>query len=163
MKKFLGLFLVLVAVVSVNAGTLAAFTTYGPISWTKVDTAYNIYTPGGRDSVLGSDTSWLFKNVAYEPGFIYALYTADSVGATDTVQIVVTPWSTSYGRFTSLGTVVCDTLIPQATVGTFNRWSALTVGNPYPCSYFSIGVHGWINAKIAKIRRASLWKGKFSK
>lgn len=163
MKKYLSLVILLLAAITLQAGTLAAYTTYGPISWSKVDTAKNIYTAGGLDSVLGADTQWLFKNIAYEPGNIYALHTADSVGATDTVQIVVIPYSTSFGRSISLGTLVCDTIVPQATVGTFYRWSALTVGNPYPCSYFDVGVHGWISAKIAKVRRASLWKGKFSK
>ena len=153
----------LLAVASIQAGTLSAYTTYGPVSWSKVDTAKNIYTAGGVDSILGSDTSWLFNKVAYEPGFIYALHTEDSVGATDTVQVVVIPWETSRGNFVNIGTLVCDTLEPRATTARFHRWSELTVGNPYPCSYFSVGMHGWISAKIAKVRRASLWKGKFSK
>ena len=165
MKKYLGILIMLLAVVSIQAGTLSAFTTYGPISWSKVDTASNIYTAGGKDSVIGSDTSWLFKNIAYEPGFVYALYTSDSVGAADTVQVVYIPWETSgpHGNKVNLGTKISDTLEPQATVARFNRWSALTVGNPFPCSYFDVGMHGWISAKIAKVRRASLWKGKFSK
>jgi hypothetical protein len=166
MKKIVGLFFVLASVFSIQAGTLGVFTTYGPLSWEKVDTAKNIYTAGGVDSILGADTQWLFKNVVYEPGHIYVLHTADSVGAADTIQMVYKLWETSGSRGTKVllqAPSVFDTLIPQATVGTFYRWSALTVGNPYPCSYFDVGAHGWISAKIAKIRRASLWKAKFSK
>jgi hypothetical protein len=164
MKKFLVSFLLaLVLAASVQAGTLAAFTTYGPITWTSVDTAKTIYTAGGLDSVKGADTMFLFKAVTYEPGYIYALQTEDSVGATDSLLIHQIFYSTSRGNKVRIGGAVCDTFEPQATVGSFYRFTALTVGNPYPCVKFDVNAVGWISGKIAKIRRAELWRGKFSK
>lgn len=164
MKKFfVSLLLALAFAGMVNAGTLSAYTTYGPITWTSVDTAKTIYTAGGLDSILGADTMFLFKGVTYEPGYIYALQTTDSVGAADTILIHQIFYSTSRGNKVRIGGAVCDTIEPQATVGSFYRFSALTVGNPYPCIKFDLNAVGWISAKIAKIRRAELFKGKFSK
>ena len=68
MKKILLGFLLVLALASLApAGTLAAFTNYGPVKWESVDTAYNIYS---RDSLKAADTIILFNKATYTPGYI---------------------------------------------------------------------------------------------
>lgn len=179
MKKFVLYFVmaILGATLSVQAGAPTAATLYGPISWTPFtrsmdgvgsassigntgDTCYKIYN---RDSLKAADTMLLFRGVVYQPGCIYRLQTTDSVGATDTIRIEQVFYATSYGKDVAIGTAECDTIVPQAGVSSFVRWSALTVGNPHPCIKFDVRAISWISAKVAYIRRAELWKGKFQK
>jgi hypothetical protein len=160
MKKFVLLFAVLAMAFAANAGTLSAFTNYGPVAWESVDTAYNIYS---RDSLKAADTIILFNKVKYDPGYMYAVVTTDSVGATDTIRMDQIFYATSsYNGKTVqiMDAKECDTIVPTAATSSMYRVSALTVGNPWPCNRFTVRAISWISAKVAIIRRAELWKAK---
>ena len=145
----------------VFAGALTATTTnFGVVAWEYIDSSTNVYRPGVNDSVIGVDTVVLFKKVTYTPGYVYALLTADSVGATDTISIEYVAYKSSGTSYITVGTGLCDTIEPQAAIGTFYRASALPIGKTAWGTHFDIKAVGWIAAKIAKIRRAYLIGGK---
>jgi hypothetical protein len=162
MKKIVVLLIMLFAMAfTANAGALAAFTNYGPISWEAVDTAYNIYP---RDSLKNADTIILFNKYTYTAGYLYAVQIYDSIGAVDTVIIDQIPYATSSynGKTVQISNpIICDTILPNA-VSTVYRYTACTIGNPYPCNRFTIRAWHW-RTNIAYLRRAELWRGKFSK
>jgi hypothetical protein len=161
MKKISFLvFAVLVMFTLANAGAMHAIPKDSVlISWEKIDTARpaNIYS---TDSVLGADSTVLFSKVSFTPGCTYAVVTYDSIGAADTCKVTCRLYETSYNGYKTIANIVCDTIEPVAATSSFTRATSLWPLNTYVLSKFDVKVVGWISLKVAKIRSASLWRGR---
>lgn len=159
MKKFLFGFFALLCASYAFAGAWTAPTSFptntGSLLMKQI---YNTSTADraiyGTDSILGADTINIVTKMTVDPTATYMLSTSDSVGATDTIRIEVVTYR---GDGTQLGVAECDTIVPVAGAGTFYRQSAIQVNKTVAGSTMTIRAIGWISAKIAKIRKATVF------
>jgi hypothetical protein len=149
MKKFLILLPLLLLAVSAYAGRFAANeATTTPYYWEEVGTLNTL------DSVVATDSSFLFKKFTLQRGCGYALRTACSVNV-DTITVMVQVFNSS-GTF--IGEAVVDTINSNGAVTTQHILSQVPVGYQIIGNKFSIVARSWIAGKVAKIRNASLWR-----
>lgn len=149
MKKFLILLPLLLLAVSAYAGRFTANeATTTPYYWEEIGTL------NALDSLVATDSSFLFKKISLQRGCGYALRTSDSVNV-DTITIMVQVFN-SAGTF--IGEAVVDTINSNGAVTTQHILSAVPIGYTILGNKFSIVARSWIAGKVAKIRSASLWR-----
>ena len=122
----------------------------------STDTTFRRTSTYSVDSVKGTDTLILYKYKSIDPTATYALATTESIGAIDTLQVMV--WAYDYNKVQMGAVALADTLTPLTATSNVYRTSDLPINKTLKGNYVTIGVVGWISSKVAYIRRAYLIK-----